>query len=63
MRLFDRVTIIKEGIGIALDAIRSNKIRAGLTIMGVAVGVFAVSMISPIWPPLSSAIATERFQM
>jgi putative ABC transport system permease protein len=43
MRLFDRLTIIKEGIGIALDAIRSNKIRAGLTIMGVAVGVFVVT--------------------
>ena len=43
MRFFDRVTIIKEGIGIAIDAIRSNKVRAGLTIMGVAVGVFVVT--------------------
>jgi putative ABC transport system permease protein len=36
------VTIIKEGVGIAIDAIRSNKVRAGLSIMGVAVGVFVV---------------------
>src|SRR5688500_20184328 len=43
MRLIDRLTIIKEGIGIAIDAIRSNKVRAGLTIMGVAVGVFVVT--------------------
>jgi putative ABC transport system permease protein len=43
MRLLDRLTIIKEGIGIALDAIRSNKVRASLTIMGVAVGVFVVT--------------------
>src|SRR5688572_5528431 len=43
MRLLDRITIIKEGIGIAIDAIRSNKVRAGLTIMGVAVGVFVVT--------------------
>src|SRR5215218_6814087 len=43
MRLLDRLTIIKEGIGIAIDAIRSNKVRAGLTIMGVAVGVFVVT--------------------
>ena len=43
MRLLDRLTIIKEGVGIALDAIRSNKVRAGLTIMGVAVGVFVVA--------------------
>jgi putative ABC transport system permease protein len=43
MRFLDRLTIIKEGIGIALDAIRSNKVRASLTIMGVAVGVFVVT--------------------
>ena len=43
MRFLDRLTIIKEGIGIALDAIRSNKVRAALTIMGVAVGVFVVT--------------------
>ena len=43
MRLLDRLTIIKEGIGIAMDAIRSNKVRASLTIMGVAVGVFVVT--------------------
>ena len=43
MRLLDRLTIIKEGIGIAVDAIRSNKVRASLTIMGVAVGVFVVT--------------------
>ena len=43
MRFLDRLTIIKEGIGIAVDAIRSNKVRAGLTIMGVAVGVFVVT--------------------
>ena len=43
MRLLDRLTIIKEGVGIAIDAIRSNKVRASLTIMGVAVGVFVVT--------------------
>ena len=31
-----------EGVGIAVDAIRSNSVRAALTIMGVAVGVFVV---------------------
>jgi putative ABC transport system permease protein len=43
MRLLDRLTIIKEGVGIAIDAIRANKVRAALTIMGVAVGVFVVT--------------------
>ena len=42
MRLWSRVLSSIEGVGIALDAIRSNKVRAALTIMGVAVGVFVV---------------------
>jgi putative ABC transport system permease protein len=37
-----RLLATLEGIGIALDAIRSNRVRAALTIMGVAVGVFVV---------------------
>ena len=43
MRFLDRLSLIKEGVGIAIDAIRSNKVRAALTIMGVAVGVFVVT--------------------
>jgi putative ABC transport system permease protein len=31
-----------EGVGMAVDAIRSNKVRAALTIAGVAIGVFVV---------------------
>src|SRR3954471_20885029 len=31
-----------EGSAIALDSIRSNKVRAGLTILGVAIGVTVV---------------------
>jgi putative ABC transport system permease protein len=31
-----------EGIGIALEALRANKVRAFLTIFGVAIGVFVV---------------------
>jgi putative ABC transport system permease protein len=42
MRLWDRVVMALEGVSIALDAIRSNKVRAALTISGVAVGVFVV---------------------
>jgi len=38
----DRVLLALEGIGMALDAIRANKVRAGLTIAGVAIGVFVV---------------------
>jgi putative ABC transport system permease protein len=35
-----------EGVGIALDAIRANRVRAGLTILGIAVGVFVVTAMS-----------------
>lgn len=42
MRIWSRIVATFEGVFIALDAIRSNKVRAGLTIMGVAVGVFVV---------------------
>jgi putative ABC transport system permease protein len=31
-----------EGVGIALDSVRSNKVRASLTILGVAIGVSVV---------------------
>lgn len=37
-----------EGITIAFDAMRANRVRAGLTIMGVAVGVFVVVAMSSV---------------
>src|SRR5687768_9035620 len=46
MRLGARFFNIFEGVVIALDAIRSNKVRAGLTILGIAVGVFVVTVMS-----------------
>jgi putative ABC transport system permease protein len=42
MRVVDRITMALEGVTIALEAIRANKVRAALTISGVAVGVFVV---------------------
>ena len=37
---------LAEGVVIAFDAIRTNKVRAGLTILGIAVGVFVVTVMS-----------------
>jgi putative ABC transport system permease protein len=37
-----RVSALFEGVAIAIDALRSNKVRASLTILGIAVGVFVV---------------------
>jgi putative ABC transport system permease protein len=42
MRFIDRVVMAFEGVYIAFDAIKANKVRAALTISGVAVGVFVV---------------------
>src|SRR5213075_1911603 len=46
MTLGSKVANLFEGVIIALDAIRSNKVRAGLTILGIAVGVFVVTVMS-----------------
>ena len=42
MRLWDKIVMSLEGVSIALDSLRANKVRAALTISGVAVGVFVV---------------------
>jgi putative ABC transport system permease protein len=39
------MTPLLEGVGIALDALRANKVRAALTILGVAIGVIVVMVI------------------
>jgi putative ABC transport system permease protein len=41
-----RIYSLFEGVIIAFDAIRTNKVRAGLTILGIAVGVFVVTVMS-----------------
>src|ERR1700730_487402 len=48
MRLLTPFAMAFEGVGIALDALRSNKVRALLTITGVALGVFVVVAMSSI---------------
>jgi putative ABC transport system permease protein len=42
MSLGARVSALFEGVAIAIDALRANKVRAALTILGIAVGVFVV---------------------
>jgi putative ABC transport system permease protein len=37
-----------EGVTIAFDALRANKARAALTIMGVGIGVFVVVALSSV---------------
>lgn len=50
---------VTEGIGIAFDAIRSNKVRAALTILGVAVGVFVVVTLSAAVHGINASVAKD----
>jgi putative ABC transport system permease protein len=59
MSLSSKVFNITEGIGIAFDAIRSNKVRAALTILGVAVGVFVVVALSAAIHGINISVAKD----
>ena len=37
---------IREGVGIAVDSLRANKVRAALTILGIVIGVATVMAMS-----------------
>ncbi|HUO52963.1 MAG TPA: ABC transporter permease [Gemmatimonadaceae bacterium] len=43
MSAADRLYSTLEGVKIAVESLRANKVRAALTIMGIAVGVFVVT--------------------
>jgi putative ABC transport system permease protein len=45
-RLGNLLYQLVEGVLIAFDAIRTNKVRAGLTILGIAVGVLVVTVMT-----------------
>jgi len=59
MRFIDKVKMSLEGVTIALDAMRANKVRAGLTILGVAVGVFVVVVISAAVHGINESVAKQ----
>jgi putative ABC transport system permease protein len=54
-----RLYALMEGVGIALDSIRSNRVRAALTILGVAVGVFVVVVISAAIHGINQSVAKD----
>ena len=59
MNFEQRVHTMKEGVGIALDSIQANKVRAGLTILGIAVGVFVVVVISAAIHGINDSVAKD----
>jgi putative ABC transport system permease protein len=46
-----------EGVGIALDSLRSNKLRAALTILGIAIGVMVVMVIAAMVSGINRGVA------
>ena len=59
MRIRDRVSSLMEGVWIAVDALRANRVRAALTILGIAIGVFVVVLMSAVIHGINSAVAAE----
>ena len=59
MNIGSRITVALEGVGIAFDAIRANKVRAGLTILGVAIGVFVVVAMSSVVKGINQSFAKD----
>ena len=59
MRLANRLLIALEGVFLAIDSMRSNKVRAALTIMGVAVGVFVVVALSSVVRGINESFARD----
>ncbi len=59
MSLHARVYNITEGGRIAVESIVGNKVRAGLTILGVAVGVFVVVVISAAVHGINTSVAKD----
>ncbi|MEO7360125.1 MAG: ABC transporter permease, partial [Gemmatimonadaceae bacterium] len=50
---------VSEGVRIAIDSVRANKVRAGLTILGIAVGVFVVVAISASVRGINNSVASD----
>jgi len=59
VRIRDRISSLAEGVWIAIDALRANKVRAALTILGVASGVFVVVLMSAVIHGINSSVAQD----
>ena len=59
MALTTKIFAVGEGIRLALDSVRANKVRAGLTILGIAVGVFVVVAISAAVHGINNSVASD----
>ena len=46
---------LKEGLLVAFDSLRANKVRSGLTILGVTIGVMVVLVMAAVVQGLNSS--------
>jgi putative ABC transport system permease protein len=54
-----RLASLQEGAGLALDQLRANKFRSGLTILGIVVGVATVMLMSAMIQGIRSSVLEE----
>ena len=59
MNARDRIASLGEGVVIAIDALRANRVRAALTILGIAIGVFVVVIMSAAIKGINDSVAQE----
>jgi len=59
MKLSHRMQAASEGVAVAIDSVMANKGRAGLTILGVAVGVLVVVLMSSAINGINSAVSRQ----
>ena len=57
--LSSKLYSLVEGVTIAVDSLRANKVRAGLTILGIAVGVFVVVVMSAAVHGINASVARD----
>ncbi|MGH7449206.1 MAG: ABC transporter permease, partial [Longimicrobiales bacterium] len=54
-----RLESLAEGASLAIDQLRANKFRSGLTILGIVVGVATVMAMSAMIQGIKSSITDE----
>ena len=59
MKLLARIAALFEGVVIAIDSLRQNRVRAALTILGIAIGVFVVVVMSAAIHGINASIAQQ----